>query len=309
MAGAVCPRHLEQQARRACARCGTFMCDTCAEGGTQALCPECRERAGLRAFPLTRANWNFGALWDVCWESFKRDWLMLSLGALCLLVLSAIIQLVAGILPLLGTALESPVLYGVLTAISMALQTVLQGVLALGFLRMCFEVLHGQKADVGRLFTQLHKTSTYFVSVLLVMLMVGLPLAVVAGGAVGAVYALGGFGDETLMLGVLGATFVLLLPFLLYFTIPLWLLQPALALADGPMSPTELIRHCYTVSRGERLSMFGVMMVGVLVILAGMLACCVGFIPASALFQLLLAGLYLALRDEGDGEGVRASSY
>lgn len=306
MAGAVCPRHPDLDARRTCMRCGTFMCDTCSEGGTQALCPECRERAGLRPFPLQRANWNFGALWDVCWEAFKRDWLMLSLSALCLMVLSLIVQVVSGVLPLLGTALDSTALYGVLYVIGTGIQTVVQGVLALGFLRICFEVLQGQKADVGRLFSQLHKTGTYFVSVLLVVLMVGLPMAVVGGVVAGVLYALGGFGNEALMFGAFGGAFLVMFPFLVYFTIPLWLMQPALALEDAPISPTDLIRHCYTVARGERLPMFGVMMVGVLVMVAGLMACCVGIIPASALFQLLLAGLYLALRDEGDGAGMRS---
>ena len=296
---AVCPRHPSVSAASTCSRCGTFMCDACSEGGTQAMCPECRERTGLRAFPLHRANWNFGALWDYSWETFKREWLMLSLGTLCLMVLSFIAQAVAGILPMLGAAAGSQVLSGVLQVIATALQTVVQGVLGLGYMRMVFDVLQGQRADVGRLFTQLHKAGPYFVTTLLLAMMFLLPIAAVGGVVAGVVYALGGFQNEVVAFGVIGVAVVLAIVPLFYFGMPLYLLQPAMAFEET-FSPTDIIRHCYTIARGERLSIFGVTMVGGLLGLAGVMACCVGIIPALALFQVLIGGLYLALRTEDE---------
>jgi hypothetical protein len=271
------------------------MCDTCSEGGTQATCPECRERAGLHAFPLNRANWNFSALWDYTWEAFKREGLMLSLGALCLMVMTFIVQAVGGILPLIGKAVGSDALNIVLQIIATTVQTVVNGVLGLGFLRMVFDVLQGGKADVGRLFSQLHKAVPYFVTTLLVFLIFFVPTLVVGGVATGVAYALGGFEDKTVLFVVLGATGVLALGPAIYFGLPTVLVQPAMVLEES-FSSTDYIRHAYTLARGERLSILGVGIVCVLLAIAGFLACCVGLIPGMALIQLLLGGLYLSLR-------------
>lgn len=301
LGGAVCPRHPSVNASSTCARCGTFMCDTCSEWGAQAHCPDCRERTGVVAFPLNRDNWDFGSLWDYSWATFKREWLMLSLGTLCLMVLSFIIQAVAGLLPLLGSAAGSNVLSVILQIIGTLIQTVVQGVLGLGYLKMVFDVLQGQRADVGRLFTQLHKAGPYLVTTLLLALMFLLPLAAVGGVAAAAIYALGGgFDNETVLFSVIGITTLLAIGPLLYFALPLYLLQPAMAFEET-FSPMDILRHCYTLARGERLSIFGVTMVGMLLGIAGVLACCVGLIPALALFQVLIGGLYLALRT-GDNE-------
>jgi len=299
LGGAVCPRHPSVGAISTCTRCGTFMCDTCNEYGSQSQCPECRERTGLKAFPLNRGNWNFGALWDYSWETFKREWLMLSLGTLCLMVLSFIVQAVAGFLPLLGKAADSDVLAVILQIIGTVIQTVVQGVLGLGYLRMVYDVLEGRPADVGRLFTQLHKAGPYFVTTLLLAMMFLLPIAAVGGVVAGVVYALGGFQNEVVAFGVIGVAVVLAIVPLFYFGMPLYLLQPAMAFEET-FSPTDIIRHCYTIARGERLSIFGVTMVGGLLGLAGVMACCVGIIPALALFQVLIGGLYLALRTEDE---------
>lgn len=299
LGGAVCPRHPGVDAISTCTRCGTFMCGTCNEGGSQSQCPDCRERTGVKAFPLNRANWNFGALWDYSWETFKREWLMLSLGALCLMVLSFIVQAVAGLLPLLGKAADSDVLSIILQIIGTTLQTVVNGVLGLGFLRMVYDVLEGRPADVGRLFTQLHKAVPYFVTMLLLVLMFALPVGAVAGVVTAVIYALGGFQNEVVAFSIIGIAGVLSLVPLAYFALPLYLLQPAMAFEES-FSPTDIIRHCYTVARGERLSIFGVVLVGVLVVFAGVLACCVGVIPAMGLVQVLIGGLYLALRTEDE---------
>lgn len=300
MSGAVCPRHPNSDAISTCTRCGTFMCDVCNEGGAETRCPECRERTGLRAFPLNRANWSFSALWDYSWECFKRDWVMLSVAALCLMVLNVVIQGGANLLPLLGTATGSEALTVVLQVIATAIQVVFQGVLTLGFLRLAYDVLQGQKADIGRLFSQLDKLGLYVVTTLLLALIFAVPVLVVGGVAVGVAFVLGGFdGNEAVMAGVFGLALLLALPVIFYYGLPLYLLQPAIAYEES-RSPMELIRHCYTLAKGERLSILGVSLAGGLVVFVGLLACCVGIFPATALFQLLLAGLYLALNNEGE---------
>jgi uncharacterized membrane protein len=216
------------------------------------------------------------------------------------MVLSFIVQAMAGVLPLIGSAAGSDVLSVILQVIGTTIQTVVQGVLGLGYMRMVYDVLQGQRADVGRLFSQLHKTGPYFVTTLLLVLMFALPIGALFGVGAGVVYALGGgFDNETVLFGVIGVMSLLAFVPLIYFTLPIYLLQPAMAYADS-FSPMDIIRHVYTVARGERLSIFGVMLVGGLVVIAGLLACCVGMIPALALYQVLIGGLYLALRNEDE---------
>ncbi len=273
------------------------MCDICSEDGTETRCLDCRERAGLKAFPFDRGNWNFSGLWDYCWTAFTREWVMLSLSALAFMGLTLIVQMVATLIPLVGVAVGSTALSVILNVVGTIVQTVVQGVLSLGLVRMCYEVLEGQKADIGRLFSQLHKTVTYFLTMLLVFAMVGIPAGVVVGGIYGVTNAMGLSGDSA-DLTVIGVSFLVLLVPMVYFLLPLMFLQPAMVLRED-LSPMGIIRHCYAVARGERLSILGVAFVMILLSFAGVLACCVGIFPALGLIQLLAIGLYLALRNEG----------
>jgi hypothetical protein len=297
---AQCALHPDQPAMRTCTRCGSFMCSTCAEGGAQTLCPACQQRLGVgQGFPLNRDNWSFSALWDYCFEIFKREWLMLGAVMLVFFGVAFIVQLVAGILPLLGKAVNSQALSVILTIASTVIQQAVQGVLGLGLLRVMFDVLQGQKLDIGRLFSQLHKVGTLLLTLLMVFLMVGVPFGVV-GAVVAVIRGVTGMEWSSLVpvIVVLG---VLVLGPMIYFLIPLSLLQAEIAYSDDP-APMQVLRNCYAYARNQRLSIIGVSIVGGLVALVGMLACCVGVLPALGLSYLLIAGLYLALRTGAEVE-------
>ncbi|WP_224240137.1 hypothetical protein [Hyalangium gracile] len=299
LAGARCAIHPEQSATRTCTRCGSFMCSMCAEGGAQTLCPACQQRLGMEyRFPLDRDNWTFSALWDYCFEIFKRDWLMLGVAMLAFFGILFAVQLVGGLLPTIGEALDNTALSVLFTIISTVLQQAVQGILGLGLMRMVFDVLNGNKLDIGRLFSQVHKTGTYLLAMLIVVLMVGVPIGALAGIVAGLGYAIG--WDAALPIAI-GVGVLALFP-LIYFTIPLYLLQAEIAYNDEEPSATQMIRNCYAYARGERLSIMGVSLVGGLVAMLGVMACCVGVLPASGLTYLLLGGLYLALRNGADVE-------
>jgi hypothetical protein len=297
-AGAQCALHPDQPAARTCARCGSFMCSTCAEGGAQTLCPSCQQRLGLeQAFPLTRENWSFSALWDYCFEIFKREWLNLGLAALIFFGISMIAQLVGSILPAIGGMLNNQVLSGILTVASMFIQQAVQGMLGLGLMRMMFDLLQGRKAELGQLFSQVHKLGTFLITMLLIILMVALPMGVIGG----LVYAAATDVLPKVLLPVVAIVAVLAIIPLIYFMLPLYLLQAEIAYSDET-SPMQLLRNCYAYARGERLSILGVGLVGGLVSMAGVLACCIGLLPAMGLSYLLMAGLYLALRSSPSTE-------
>ncbi len=299
-ARAQCALHPDQPAMHTCTRCGSFMCSTCAEGGAQTLCPACQQRLGMeQTFPLTRDNWSFSALWDYCFEIFKREWLMLGVAVLTLFGVTFIVQLVTAPLQAIGAAMKSQVFTVIFSIASMIIQQAVQGMLGLGLMRMMFDVLQGRKLDIGRLFSQFHKVGIFLISLLLVFLMFGIPL-----GAIGAIVGIARLatGMEWTALAPLAVVLGLLavVP-LIYFLIPLSLMQAELAYNDDA-TPMQILRNCYAYARGERLSIVGVSLVGGLVAFVGMLACCVGVLPAAGLSYLLLAGLYLALRTGADVE-------
>jgi hypothetical protein len=292
LGGARCALHPDQPATRTCTRCGSFMCSTCSEGGAQTLCPSCQQRLGVdQVFPLTRENWTFSSLWDYCFEIFKREWLTLGLGVLIFVGSSLVVQLVGSALPAIGNATGSQALSVLLTFVSMLLQQVVQGVLGLGLMRMTFDTLQGKKADVGRVFSQIHKIGPFLGVILIIFLALIIPL-----GGIGALaYVTFSNTDSERMLPVLGGVALVAIFPLIYYTLPLYLLQADIAFTDDP-KPMQALRNCYRYARGERLSILGVGLVGALVSLVGILACCVGVLPAMGLNYLLLAGLYLALR-------------
>ncbi|RKH09213.1 hypothetical protein D7V97_17245 [Corallococcus sp. CA053C] len=311
-AGPTCALHPLRGATGTCARCGNFMCDTCSEGGTSSRCPTCRERSGL-TFPLHRDNWSVGALWNVCWAAFQREWGMLSLGALISIGVSGGAQLMVNVGLGIGAAVDSAALSVVLAGLGFLAQLVVQGLVQLGLLRVCFDVLHGGRADLGRLFSQMHKVIPYLLTLLLITVIVVVPLIIV--GALGFLAVLGTGALSGLsanpsssevmnvlgsVLGVLGLLLVVMTVPLFYVLLPLYLIQPELTYAEVPPSPMELLRRCWALARGQRLAMVGVSLITIVLMLGGLIACCVGLIPAMALGQLLVAGMYLALRPRSD---------
>lgn len=315
-AGALCALHPGQLASRTCTRCGNFMCDTCSDGGLQAMCPTCRERAGLgQDFPLSRDTWTVSSLLDTCWAAFKREWVMLSVGVLIVIAGSIVGQIASQILTTIGGLADNMVLLGVFAVLGYLVSTVIQGVVSIGYVRMIFDVLHGQKADLARVFTQLHKVVPYLLTTLLIfVLMVPLIVlifggAVVAGLATGVLTgmdwsALGSVPSEQVFdrLGAGGIAAMVIVAVALYIfpglwlILPLLLVQPELAWTERPTA-VQTLRRCFAYARGQRLGMLGASLLGGLIMVAGFMACCVGVIPALGFFNLMVAGLYLTLRN------------
>jgi hypothetical protein len=301
-AGAQCALHPEARALGTCTRCGNFMCTVCAEGGLQSSCPTCRARTGGQAFPFTRDAWTLSGLWDYCFAIFKREWVMISVAVLVLLGCTLIAQLVGTVLPMVGEAVDSQVLSVTLSIASFVVQNVVQGMLGMGLMRMLLDVLHGQRADVGRLFSQFHKLGAYFTTLVILFVALFAAMAVLAAILFVIAVPLGtipsSFDEVTqnstrVVLAVcVGALFV---PVLIYLTLPLYLLQPELAYEERP-SAMQALRNCYTYMRGQRLAAVGFGFMNMLLLFMGLLACCVGFFPALGLSYLLLAALYLTLR-------------
>jgi hypothetical protein len=290
-----CARHSGQAAAQTCPRCGNFMCALCTDGGRQELCPACRVRTGASTFPFNRGSWDFGSLWSYCSAQFQREWVMLSLCALIFFVVVGGAQFVGTIFQTIAQATESIPLLIAGAGATIVLQYAAQGVMTVGMMHLVFNVLNGGKADVGMLFAQMHKAGRYILAMLLVFVIALVPIALFFGVGFGLVTAVGGIETPAavLILVVLSLVFIVAA---LYFGLPLLLLGAEIAFTDET-SPMQLLKNCFAIANGERLSLLGVFIVTILLMVLGVFACCVGVLPASALANLLTAGLYLALRN------------
>lgn len=314
--GASCPLHPGFEAVGTCSRCGNFMCRTCSEGGSKAWCPTCLQREGMgQAFPLNRENWSVSGLWDVSWDAFKREWVMLCVGVLIFLAGSFAGQVVSQLFSVVSGVTESVAITVLGFIVGMIGSYAIQGAITLGFLRMCMDVLNGQRADLGRMFSQFGKVPTYlgtlFLSflVMLPLLLLIVVAAVGAGLATGTVSWSEAMALKDLPPSELNAAMMSMVPGLAVMGIvaialyifpgawlltPLILMQPELARTESP-GAVETLRRCFAYARGQRLPMLGTVLLGGVLTGASVLLCCLPVIPALGFFQLVLAGLALSL--------------
>jgi hypothetical protein len=301
-----CVLHPLQAASGTCGRCGNFVCEACTDFGKSPLCPTCRAKVGDGSFPLAREGWTFDALWNLVWARFQQEWVMLSVSALLIMGATMITSAVTQAFQMVGTALfdkepgKLAIVVGGGVLLGQALNLFIQGLMQLGMYRICMDVLEGRTVDLGRFLQEARHVGRYVVLMLIIIALFALPALVLFGGAggVGAYLAHGEHGDQAagLVFAAMGLGMVVFVPFAIYFGIPLYLAVPELV-ANDQAGAWQVIRNCYAVAKDQRLAIFGVGLVVGLLVFAGMLACCIGIIPAVALGQLLITALYCTLRN------------
>ncbi len=297
---ASCPVHPGQPAADLCSRCGAFMCATCREGDS-ALCPGCRGRVEPMQIPFTRDAWTFGGLVEFAWERFKADWVLLSVGLLIVAGIGWGVSMAGQGVQLAATAVGGEVAALFVTGVVFLVQTVLQGVVQLGFFRVVADSLVGRKVELGGLFTQFGKLGKLVGTTLLTWLLLGGPIALIAGG----LYGVFQFASESTAFVVIGfATLVLFVPFI-YWSMGFTFVQFELAFCDD-VGPVDAVKRSFALVDGQRVGVFGTLFVAGLIGGLGILACCVGVLATGALAQAITVGLYLALRS---GSGLPPASY
>lgn len=320
-AGAMCAAHPEASADAVCTRCGNFMCTTCSDKRQGTLCPPCREALGT--WPFTRADYDFSRVFNTVFSTWKRDIVMLGLCGAVMMGLTFIGQMVMQVFMMAAQAVligggKDAVGPGIAVMVigmfaGIGVTVLVQGIGIMGLIRVTMDSLLGRKVEVPRVFSQARKVWRY--AAVQLLLGVGLVVPMVLGfGLLFAVSILiggGGFSGDgirhafdgpapiiVMALGSLG-----LIGLLVWLVIPLNLAQFELVYDD--VDAVEAIRRAWQLGHGHRLSIFGFNFVGAMAMLAlvvvGFLALCVGSMIAMpvgyALFFMLQAGLYLALRN------------
>lgn len=282
------------------------MCETCAEFGEQQNCPSCRANFGATAFPFNRNDYDFGRIWAMAWERFQQEWLMLGICALVLMGASILVSLFGQVFQGIAGAVVGKDQIIVVAVIGAIMQQVIsglvQGVVQLGLFRVAIDVLQGRKADISRLFSQVNKLGRYILMYLTQIALIGIPVAALMGGMLLLSVSMSGATsiesffrhgiERAVPLMMLG--FIVILVPLIY--VSLGLIFAAQELMYGDCGPIEALKRSWEITSGHRLPVFGYSLMAGLVVLVGVIACCVGVLPAMGLAQLLLSGLYLSLR-------------
>jgi hypothetical protein len=319
--GAQCALHPGVGANFVCARCGNFMCGSCAVNGTEKMCPTCRELNPI-GFPYD-ANADLGTLWAHTTDGFQRELAMCVVaciiffafamaGGIVSQIIITIVNAVLGLasesdpsklfrnIKLLGTS------FAISQGISFVVNMAVQGIALVGLYRLLMDVLVGKKADLARMFSQLHLLPNYLVMHLIMFVVITLPMlmyfgliAVVSLGIIGVEWShLNEFRPEKLLnpmvLGLWAGSSVLiviasvvLLPVTLFST-------PELIV--GQCSPLEALKRAWDLGHGQRLRTFGYSFVAGVVVMVGALLCGIGLLFAMPVAYMLLLSLFLALR-------------
>ena len=297
--GAQCAIHVDQRAQSICSRCGNFMCNTCAEGGRQEACPTCRDVTGAATFPFDRNNYSLDGVLGFSWGHFKREWLMLSVALLVYFVVLIGVSFVSQILQAIGNVVDPKV--GIVMLVpGQAIQTLTQMILTAGLGLMFWEVFRGRAVDIGRIFSPFSRFSTFVVATF-VQLGILLAGATVLAIPAGIGYLIG--QENGAIAGVVIGAVLVIFP-LIWLTIPLMFVPFEVAFG-GETSGVQAVKNAFRIVEGQRWSTLGFSFISGVITFVGVVACCVGMIPAAALGQMLLFGLYLALRN---GSGLPKSN-
>jgi phage FluMu protein Com len=317
--GAQCALHAGVGANFVCARCGNFMCVGCSLNGTETQCPTCRELNPI-GFPYD-ANADIGTLWSHTTASFQREMTMCIVGGLLFFafvagggivsnIINSIVSAILGVEVDPANPFRNLSGFGVNFVIGQLVGTVVnmavQGIALVGFYRMLMDVLVGKKADLGRMFSQLHLLPQYLAMHLIMFFAITVPsflyfglVGVVGGGLVGLQWSrMADFRFEKLLNP---AVIALFLGSLVVFMIAMIVVLPVTLFSTpelivGNCGPVEALKRSWELGEGQRLRVFGYSFVVGLIVMAGAFACGVGLIVAMPVAYMLILALFLALR-------------
>lgn len=305
--GALCAVHADRQASETCARCGAFMCETCTEYGDFDTCPTCRERTGTGDWPYERSGMDLGDILQFAWDKFQPQWLQISLAQLIFYGVLMTFNFITQFLQVGAAAVDnSGAAVGFVMFGAMILQQVATGVLTLGIIAVSFDALRGETIDLSRIFSQLGKLGKYLVQLLVMIAVFLIPAGLVGLMVAGAIAAFQPSEmpfdvPETMGYVLIAAATVSVIP-LIWLGMGFTFMTQELVFDDS-VGAVEAIKRSFTVIKGFRLWAIALGFVMGLLSIAGMLACCVGILPAMGLAQMMLCAFYFTLRN---GSGLPA---
>jgi hypothetical protein len=296
---AVCAVHMQNTASGTCARCGNYVCYQCTDSGRFTTCEACRARTGVTDFPISRDTFSIGGVLDAGWTAFSENWLMLTLGPFILAVVNVAFSFCSNILTSgMQAALEDVdmnVKLAVTLVISFSISLVsivVQGGLTLGLVRMALDAVDRKPVELSALFSQFRKLLKWAVQIIVIGVAMAVPMALVFA-PMGIAAAL----DKPEIGSIVTIVLMLLLivPFF-YVSLGLSFLNQEIVYDDS-VGAIDSIKRSWQIAGGFRLSIFVIGPLGALIMIGGVLVCCVGVFPAQGLVFAFMAATYRALRN------------
>ena len=261
------------------------------------------------AFPLSRDSFTVTQLMSRASDAWGRDLANWVLAILLYMILGFGIPAVFGFVwSIYGSFQGSSSTFGAVDILVQAtmqiLQLVLSAIFTLGLWAMALRGLHGERATVGVLFSQLSKVWKYVAQSIVVVLGV---LVIVAPIVILVFLAFVGPVDRSTPMeeitrkaaGPFGIAMLVALPVYAYIGAGLAFIHVELAFNDDA-GPIEAIRNSWRIARGKRLVIIGVGLLSGLIYLGSLMLCGIGVLFGGPLAMLAFAALYLALRNGAD---------
>jgi len=265
------------------------------------------------AFALDRRTATIGDLVSKASNAWQRDIGTWVLATVLLVLIGFGIPFILGlIVGILGALLPAgsdphPAATALMTGLEIGvqiLQTLIQGLLGLGFWAMALHALHGRPAPIGALFSQIHKAWKYIVQLLAIYIPLGLLFGVLASAVF--FFSVGSldldmpledaFREAAPALWILG---IISLPIYVYLFLGIAFAQVELTFNDDA-GPVEAVIYSWRIARGKRWLVLGVALISMLIALGSMLLCGIGFLFGGPLATLIFTALYVALRRGAD---------
>lgn len=200
----------------------------------------------------------------------------------------------------------------VMRALMQILQLVLSGIFTLGLWAMAMRGLHGQRATVGTLFSQVSKVWKYVAQAIAIavgaFLLVAPIVVIIVLAFIGPIDRATPIDEIAQKAGgPFLIAFLIALPAYIYVVAGLAFMQVELAFNDDA-GPIEAIAISWKMARGKRLVIVGVGILSVFIYAGSLMLCGVGVIFGGPLAMLLFAALYLAVRNGADVPPANATS-
>jgi len=211
--------------------------------------------------------WSVGEVYSKGWDLFKIHWAPLTLGYFVSALISAVPGQIPTVLGMIGI-LQPGTTSFVLASLPFTLVgTLLSMFFLAGLIRGALKAVRGQTPTIGDFFSGdrfLPFLGVTFLSTLAVL--VGALFLVVPG----IILAVG------------------------FFNAPFYVI-------DQRMGPIEALKASWDSTSGQRLEIFGFSLLSGLVVIGGMLACCIGYLPAYVFTMVASTILYTRMSGTAGG--------
>ncbi len=216
---------------------------------------------------------DLGDVFSRAWEIFKPQWGMCLGVVLLVWIISFAVSMILGLIPIVGPIAGN--LFGMWLGIGQAL--------------FFLKTARGQPAQVGDIFTG----GPYFLSVLGGSILLGLMILGIGLGCFLPPLLLGlAISEEAaVVLGLLGG--VVALALCVY--VGLVFSQFYYLILDRNPGAVQALGLSRQITRGNRLTLFGIGLLCMLINLGGLLVCCVGVFVTTSYIMLLAPVIYLAM--------------